>query len=44
MGRSSGGLRQREFPDIVIFGTVDYDVVVGIADGKSGRRISGSVA
>ncbi len=44
VGRPSGRLRQREFPDVVVFGTVDYHVVVGIANGKSGGGVSGNVA
>ena len=44
VGRPSGGLRQIKFPDVVVFGAVDDNVVVGIADGKPGRGVSGSVA
>ncbi len=39
VGRPSGGLRQRKFPDVVVFGAVDDNVVVGIADGKPGRGV-----
>jgi hypothetical protein len=44
VGRSSGRLGQREFPDVIRFSAVYDDVMFGVADGKARGGVSGSVA